>query len=165
MTIPEHAPRIAWSDFERMAPEVPVALRALGKAVDDSGLDKALTELLKLRVSQLNGCAYCIQFHLNIARRLGIAAPKLDLVAAWRDAGVFSARERAALAWAEALTGMAGAHVCDAVYAEVQHQFNAGEIAALTTAVATINAWNRIAGALQFAAPIPQACSSPGSKA
>ena len=162
MTIPEHAPRIAWSDFERMAPEVPAALRALGKAVDDSGLDKALTELLKLRVSQLNGCAYCIQFHLNIARRLGIAAPKLDLVAAWRDAGVFSARERAALAWAEALTGMMRAHVCDAVYAEVQRQFNAGEIAALTTAVAAINAWNRIAGALQFAPPIPQACSDAG---
>lgn len=162
MTISAHAPRIAWPDFERMVPEVPTALRALGKAVDDSGLDKALTELLKLRVSQLNGCAYCVQFHLDIARRLGVDAPKLDLVAAWRDAGVFSARERAALAWAEALTRMARAHVCDAVYTEVQHQFTIGEIAALTTAVATINAWNRIAGGLRFVSPIPQASSSVG---
>lgn len=156
MTPSEHTPRIAWADFERMVPDVPVALRAMGQAVDGTGLDKHLTELVKLRVSQRNGCAYCIQFHLNLARKLGVAQQKLDLVAAWQDAGLFSARERAALAWAEALTGMAQQHIADAIYADVRQQFNTDEMAALTTAVATINAWNRIAGALRFTPPTPQ---------
>lgn len=156
MTNSEHIPRIAWSDFEHMIPEVPAALRAMGQAVDGTGLDKHLTELVKLRVSQRNGCAYCIQFHLNLARKLGVAQRKLDLVAAWRDAGLFSARECAALAWAEALTGMAQQHITDAAYADARQQFSAAEMAALTTAVATINAWNRIAGALQFTPPTSQ---------
>ncbi|MHB1670297.1 carboxymuconolactone decarboxylase family protein [Thiomonas sp.] len=114
-------PRISWDAFEHNLPTAPAALRALGKTVDDSGLDKRLTELIKLRVSQINGCAYCIQYHLNQARRLGVPDHQLDLVAAWRDAGVFTARE----------------------------------CAALTTAIATINAWNRIAGTLRFTPPIP----------
>ncbi len=70
----------------------------------DSGLDKALTELIKIRASQINGCAFCVQFHLNLARKAGVPQTKLDLVAVWRDAGVFTAREMAALAWTEALT-------------------------------------------------------------
>ena len=155
MTRPDMTSRMTWSDFDGAAPAVPVALRALGQAVDDSGLDKALTELTKVRASQLNGCAYCIQFHLNVARRLGVAPAKLDLVAAWRDAGIYSARERAALAWTEALTLMAAHHVPDAVYADLQAQFSATEIAFLTASVAAINAWNRIAGALQFVPLVP----------
>lgn len=147
--------RSDWPSFEQAAPSVVAALRMLGKAVDDSGLDKQLTELLKLRASQLNGCAFCLQFHLNLARKLGLAQAKIDLVATWREAGVFSARERAALAWTEALTLMAQQHVADALYAEVQAEFSESEIAFLTTAVGAINAWNRIAGALQFSPPIP----------
>ena len=155
MTPPDHRPRISWNDFDRSAPAVTVALRALGQAVDDSGLDKSLTELIKLRASQINGCAYCIQYHLNLARRVGVVPAKLDLVAAWREAGIYGARERAALAWAEALTRMAGRHICDAVYTELQAQFSETEIAFLTSAIGAINAWNRIAGALQFAPPVP----------
>lgn len=155
MTPPDHRPRISWNDFDRSAPAVTVALRALGQAVDDSGLDKSLTELIKLRASQINGCAYCIQYHLNLARRVGVVPAKLDLVAAWREAGIYGARERAALAWAEALTRMAERHICDAVYTELQAQFSETEIAFLTSAIGTINAWNRIAGALQFAPPVP----------
>ena len=148
-----HAPRIDRSRYDRTAPAVVAALRALGKAIDDSGLDKSLTELIELRASQINGCAFCLQYHLNVARGLGVAPVKLDLVAAWREASVFSARERAALAWAEALTLMAGNTVSDAVYAELQEQFSEPEIAFLTAAVGAINVWNRIAGALHFAPP------------
>jgi AhpD family alkylhydroperoxidase len=156
MTITFHA-RSDYPDFERAAPAVVAALRQLSKAVDDSGLDKQLTELLKLRASQLNGCAFCLQFHLNLARKLGLAPVKIDLVATWRETGIFSARERAALAWTEALTLMAQQPVADAAYAALQAEFSGPEIAFLTTAVGAINAWNRIAGALQFAPPIPAA--------
>lgn len=148
--------RSDWLPFEQTAPDVVAALKMLGKAVDDSGLDKQLTELLKLRASQLNGCAFCLQFHLNLARKLGLASAKIDLLATWRDAGVFSARERAALAWTEALTSMAQMHVADALYVELQAAFSESEIAFLTAAVGAINAWNRIAGALQFSPPIPR---------
>lgn len=147
--------RSDWPSFEQAAPSVVAALGMLGKAVDDSGLDKQLTELLKLRASQLNGCAFCLQFHLNLARKIGLAQAKIDLVATWREAGVFSTRERAALAWTEALTLMAQQHVANAQYAEVQAAFTESEITFLTTAVGAINAWNRIAGALQFPPPIP----------
>jgi AhpD family alkylhydroperoxidase len=147
--------RSDWTLFERAAPDVIAALRALGKAVNDSGLDKSLTELLKIRASQLNGCAFCLQFHLNMARKLALSAPKIDLVATWRDAGIYSAQERAALAWTEALTLMAQQHVTDAAYADVKAVFSDVEIAYLTASVGAINAWNRIAGALQFAPPIP----------
>ncbi len=157
-----HAPRIDRSRYDRTAPAVVAALRALGKAVDDSGLDKSLTELVELRASQINGCAFCLQYHLNVARRLGVAPVKLDLVAAWREAGVFSARERAALAWAEALTLMSGNTVSDVVYAELQGQFSEPEIAFLTAAVGAINVWNRIAGALRFAPPPGFEPAAPG---
>ncbi|MDR3434318.1 MAG: carboxymuconolactone decarboxylase family protein [Rouxiella aceris] len=148
--------RSDWASFVQAAPGVVDALGMLGKAIDDSGLEKQLTELLKLRASQLNGCAFCLQFHLNLARKIGLEQAKIDLVATWRDAGVFSARERAALAWTETLTLMAQQQVTETQYAELQAAFTESEIAFLTSAVAAINAWNRIAGALQFSPPIPK---------
>ncbi|MES2402293.1 MAG: carboxymuconolactone decarboxylase family protein [Pseudomonadota bacterium] len=141
------------AEYNGYAAATSAALLALGKAVDDSGLEKTLTELVKLRVSQINGCAYCIQLHVNVARKLGVTAGKLDMMAAWREAGIFSEREMAALAWSEALTLMAGRGVPDVVYAEVSSQFKPGELAFLTAAVANINAWNRIAGSLYFTPP------------
>lgn len=144
-----------WTSFAQAAPEVVNALGALGKAVDDSGLDKKLTELIKLRASQLNGCAFCIQYHLNVARKAGLSSAKVDLVAAWRDAGIYSERERAALAWTEALTLMSQKHIPDAVYEEVRAAFTQEETLFLTSAIGAINAWNRIAGALQFSPPLP----------
>ena len=155
MTAPAHAPRISRADYDELAPAAVAALRALGKAVDDSGLEKPLTELIKVRASQINGCAFCIQYHLNVARKLGVAAPKLDLLAAWREAGVYTARERAALSWTEALTRMDRHSVSDATYAQVQERFTRSEIAFLTASVGAINAWNRIAGALHFEPPVP----------
>ncbi len=153
MQAAEHAPRMDGPEHYKLAPAANAALIALGKAVDDSGLEKTLTELVKLRVSQINGCAYCVQLHLNVARKLAVPAAKLDLMAAWQEAGVFTPREKAALRWAEALTLMAGRGVPDAAYEEVSSKFNRSELAFLTAAVANINAWNRIAGALYYTPP------------
>ncbi|MBN8945057.1 MAG: carboxymuconolactone decarboxylase family protein [Rhizobiales bacterium] len=145
------SPRIGYEAYGTIAPAVRAALTALGKAVDDSGLDKALTELLKLRASQINGCAFCIQYHLHLARKAGVPAVKLDLVAAWAEAGIYSPRETAALAWTEALTVNPGLGATDALYASVREQFSETELAFLTAAIANINAWNRIAASLRFA--------------
>lgn len=142
-------------DFSEMAPDAVAALRALGKAVDDSGLDKQLTELLKIRASQINGCAFCLQFHLNIARQAGIPPAKLDLVATWAEAGIYSARECVALAWTETLTRMGQQHMPADAYANLLAHFSPREAAYLTSAIGAINAWNRIAGGLRFAPPIP----------
>ncbi|WP_067710007.1 carboxymuconolactone decarboxylase family protein [Erwinia sp. ErVv1] len=90
-----------------------------------------------------------------MARKAGLASAKIDLVAAWRDAGIYSARERAALAWTEALTLMSQRHVPDSLYEDVQATFTHQETVFLTSAIGAINAWNRIAGALQFAPPVP----------
>jgi AhpD family alkylhydroperoxidase len=150
------APRITQQDFYKIAPAARDALIALGKAVDASGLPKDLTELLKLRISQMNGCAFCLNMHLGIARKLGVPAAKLDLVAAWRDADIYSPRERASLAWAEALTDFAHGDAMDAAYKALQQEFSQDEVAFLTAAIANINAWNRISVGLRFA-PIIEA--------
>jgi AhpD family alkylhydroperoxidase len=139
--------------YVAIAPGVVRALRALGAAVDEAGLDKALTELLKIRVSQINGCAFCLQYHLNLARKAGVAPARLDLVAVWPEAPLFSTRERAALAWAEALTRMGESHVPESLHAALEPHFTRVDIAHLTAAIGAINAWNRIAGGLRFPPP------------
>ena len=147
-------PRLEREDFYKIAPAARDALIDLGKAVDASGLDKELTELLKLRISQINGCAFCLQMHLAIGRKLGVAPRKLDLLSAWEDADCFSPRERAALAWAEALTEFAHGAVMDGAFAILQQEFSQKEIVFLTAAIANINAWNRISVGLRFR-PLP----------
>jgi AhpD family alkylhydroperoxidase len=147
-------PRLEREDFYRIAPAARDALIDLGKAVGASGLDKELAELVKLRVSQINGCAFCLQMHLDIARKLGTAARKLDLLSAWADADCFTPRERAALAWAEVLTEFAHGAAMDEAFANLQQEFSQKEIAFLTAAIANINAWNRISVGLRFA-PLP----------
>jgi len=145
-------PHIPFEEFAKTPAYA--ALGALSESVDKSSLDKTLTELVKLRASQINGCAFCIQYHLNVARRLGVPAEKLDLVAAWREAGVFSAREMAALAWTETLTAISKEAASDAAYAALRAQFSEAEAMHLSVAIGTINQWNRIAVALRFAPPI-----------
>ena len=148
--------RKEFEDFNQVAPAARAALSALSKAVDDSGLEKALTELIKIRASQINGCTFCVQFHLNAARKAAVSQTKLDLVAVWRDAGIFSAREMAALEWTEALTHLTPAGISDHAYSSAGKEFTESELAFLTSAIASINAWNRIAMAYQFSPPIPQ---------
>lgn len=154
--MPRGHARTDYQTFTALAPAAYGALTTLGKTVDDAGLDKGLTELVKLRVSQINGCAFCVQHHLNVARRIGVAAVKLDLVAAWRDAGVFSDREAVALAWAEHLTNLPADDAGDHVYAAVREQFSEAETVFLTLAIGTINAWNRLGVGLRFPPPIPR---------
>ncbi|MCJ2094586.1 carboxymuconolactone decarboxylase family protein [Methylobacterium sp. J-072] len=140
----------SYDTFQRSVPAAQAALLALGKAVDEAGLDKRLSEIVKIRVSQINGCAFCVGFHLDTARRLGIADPILDGIAVWRDHSGFSARERAALAWAEQLTRMADGAAPSQSTEPPRALFSQDETLLLTVAIATINAWNRIAGGLHF---------------
>ena len=137
--------RLELSQFKEIAPHAYAGLITLGEAAANAGLDKGLLELIKIRASQINGCAYCLQHHITLARKLGVPSVKLDLVAAWRDAGVFSPRECAALGWTESLTRLDGGEVPDAAYSAVRAEFSLEETAFLTSAVAVINAWNRIA--------------------
>jgi AhpD family alkylhydroperoxidase len=148
--------RIAYETFQKTAPGAQAALLAMGKSTEESGLDKSIVELAKLRVSQINNCAFCLQIHLNVSRRLGVPQDKLDLVATWHEAGIFSEKECAALAWAETLTRLADRSVPDAAYDAVRKHFSEDEAIALSVAIANINAWNRLGAAFRFAPPIPK---------
>jgi len=114
-----------------------------------SGLEIPLLHLIKLRASQINGCAYCIDMHWKDLRAIGENEQRLYGLDAWRESPYYSERERAALAWTEAVTLVASTQVPDAVYEEARRQFNEKEITDLTLAVATINAWNRLAISLR----------------
>ena len=144
----------AYENFAASQKDVVAALRQMSSAATAQGLEKDLVELVKIRASQINGCAFCLQFHLKLARQLGVEERKLGLVAAWRDSGAFSARETAALDYAERLTQLANNHLAPQDRPVAGDVFSAGEIEHLTIAIATINAWNRIAAALHFA-PAP----------
>jgi|SRR5580698_3419896 AhpD family alkylhydroperoxidase len=152
----EPTPRIGWQEFQSITPDAYAALTKLSMAIGASGLDLGLVEMVKLRASQINGCAFCTQYHLNAARKHGIPAEKLDLLVVWRESGIFTSREQAALAWTEKLTLIAGNHVSDDDYAAVCAEFSTAEVAWLTTAIGLINTWNRIAGPLRFPPPIPK---------
>jgi len=147
-------PRLTYDAFARIAPATPQALIAMGRQADESGIDKQIVELVKLRVSQLNKCAFCLQIHLNVARKLGVPQEKLDLVATWEEAGIFSERECAALAWAETLTRVVGQSISNDAYGSVRRHFSEEEVAFLSVSIATINAWNRLGAAFRFAPPI-----------
>jgi AhpD family alkylhydroperoxidase len=147
--------RIDYKVFQGIIPEMGTGMAAISHALRKSGIEAELIELLKIRASQLNGCAFCVQYHLNDARKLNIPAAKLDLLATWREAGVYSEREAAALDWAEQVTLIANHHIDDEAFARVSEHFSEREVAFLTTAIGQINFWNRVAAPLRFAPPIP----------
>ena len=149
-------PRMTSKEFQGYAGAAHNAISALSQAVANSSLDPELQQLVKIRASQINGCAFCTQLHINESRHMGIAAPKLDLIAVWREAGVFSEREKAALAWTELLTRLSEQHVSDEDYAAVSVHFAPAELAWLSASIAVINTWNRIAAPFQYAPPIPR---------
>jgi AhpD family alkylhydroperoxidase len=138
-------------EFGKASPEAYQAMLAVSKFTNECGLEHSLLELVKTRASQINGCAFCIQMHTRDARRLGETEERLHLLAAWRETPVYTPRERAALAWTEALTLVTEGHAPDEVYAQVRAQFSDSEIAKLTLAIGVINSWNRIAVGLRFA--------------
>jgi AhpD family alkylhydroperoxidase len=132
-------------DYIKASPATFKAVYALQNAVNNCGLDHQLMELVKMRASQINGCAFCLAMHARDARKLGMSDEKLHLLPAWREApALYSERERAVLAWTEALTLVTEGHAPDEVYREVRAQFSDKEIADLTAAIATINVWNRL---------------------
>jgi AhpD family alkylhydroperoxidase len=144
--------RKEYRDFQALAPDAYDIVLALGKVAAKAGLDKQLLELIKLRASQINGCAFCVQFHILQGESLGLSADKLNLVVVWREAPQFSARERAALAWTEALT-LISEGVSDEVYAQARAEFNEQELTYLTSAIASINTWNRFGAAFRWTPP------------
>jgi AhpD family alkylhydroperoxidase len=131
-------------DLTKVSPDGYKAMLSVHAYVQNSGLSLGLLELVKMRVSQINGCAFCIAMHVPLARKHGVGEDQLHLLAAWREAPIYSPKERAALAWAEALTRLAAGDVSDAVYAETRQHFSDKEVADLSFAVAEINAWNRL---------------------
>ncbi|RIK49752.1 MAG: carboxymuconolactone decarboxylase [Chloroflexi bacterium] len=136
------APRLKYAEA---APGAVEAMSGLETYVRRSGLEHSLIELVKLRASQINGCAYCIDMHTKDARAAGETEQRLYALSAWEETPFYSARERAALAWAEAVTRVADGHVPDAVYEQARAQFGEKELVDLTMAVIAINGWNRLA--------------------
>jgi AhpD family alkylhydroperoxidase len=132
-------------DFTKVNPAAYQAVAALQNYVDKSGLDAKLRELIKIRTSQINGCAFCLAMHTRNARKIGETDERMHLLDAWREAPVFTEKERAALAWTEALTLVSRTHAPDDIYDIVRRQFSEKEIVDLTAAIAAINTWNRFA--------------------
>jgi AhpD family alkylhydroperoxidase len=132
-------------DFYRASPEAIKALMALEGATAKLGLDPGLLELVKLRASQINGCAYCVDMHATELRRLGESERRLAALSVWRETPFFTPRERAALAWTEALTLLPQTRAPDADYALLREAFSEREMVDLTLAIGTINTWNRLA--------------------
>jgi len=147
-----HTARLEWRDFQELAPDANAALLTLSQAAAHHGFDKKTLELVKLRISQINACSFCVAWHVSAAARLGVPPEKLHTLPVWRGMSAFDERERAALAWAEAVTAIADG-VPDEVYAQVRAVFSDRELALLTSAVVATNAWNRLCGAYRFTPP------------
>jgi AhpD family alkylhydroperoxidase len=128
----------------RVSPDAYKAMLGLQSYVDTTSLEKSLRELVNIRASQINSCAFCLHMHLRDARKVGETQERLDLIGAWREAPVFTERERAALAWTEAVTMVADTHVPDDVYEAARTEFSEQELVDLTMAVVAINGWNRL---------------------
>jgi AhpD family alkylhydroperoxidase len=141
-------------DYTKAAPDAYQAVLALEQFVSrQSGLEPRLIHLLKLRASQINGCAYCVDMHVKHARQDGLSEQWLSLVCVWREASVFDARERAVLGWTEALTNISTTGAPDADYEELGAHFSEEEVVKLSVAIGTINVWNRLA--VGFRSPHP----------
>jgi AhpD family alkylhydroperoxidase len=131
-------------DHAKVSPKAVQAMFPLVQYVKGSGLDHRLLELVKMRTSQLNGCAYCIDMHAKDARAAGETEQRLYLLDAWREAPLYTDRERAALEWTEAVTLVADGHVPDELYARAREHFSEEELVNLTLAVITTNGFNRL---------------------
>src|SRR5271154_2310775 len=132
-------------NYTKAAPGAYHAMLGLEKYLQECGLEQPLLHLIKLRASQVNGCAYCLDMHWKDLRAIGEKEQRMYSLDAWRECPYYTERERAALAWTEAVTLITVGHVPDALYEEVRAHFSEKEICDLTLAVATINAWNRLA--------------------
>jgi AhpD family alkylhydroperoxidase len=141
-------------NYYQAAPDTIKALVALEEQIQASGLEKSLIELVKTRASQINGCAFCINMHTQDARKQGETEQRLYLLNAWHESPLYTDRERAALAWTEALTLIAETHAPDDLYEGVRAQFSEAETVNLTMLIGAINAWNRLAIAFRAVHPV-----------
>ena len=141
-------------NFYQAAPESIKALTAVETQIQSSGLEQSLIELVRTRASQINGCAFCINMHTLDARKHGETEQRLDLLNAWREAPPYTDRERAALAWTEAVTLISETHAPDDAYEELRKHFSEAEAVNLTMLIGTINAWNRLAIAFRAVPPV-----------
>ena len=140
-------------DFNRhISSKLGQAMLALSAASQATGLERSLVELVRMRASQINHCAYCIDMHTKDARASGETEQRLYALSAWRETPFYSERERAALEWTEAVTLVGETHVPDDIFARVQQHFDESELVALTFAVVVINSWNRLA--VSFRVPV-----------
>ncbi|MDQ0470691.1 carboxymuconolactone decarboxylase family protein [Labrys wisconsinensis] len=140
-----------------VAPDAFKAMLGLETYVRGCGLEPSLIHLVKMRASQINGCAYCVDMHSKEARKDGESEQRLYLLSAWRESPLYSDRERAALAWTEALTLIAQTHAPDEVYDEARRHFTEAETVRLSVLVVTINGWNRLAIASRSVHPVETA--------
>jgi AhpD family alkylhydroperoxidase len=138
-------------DYTKVAPEVYRSMLGLEKTINHSGLEDVLLDLIRLRVSQINGCAYCIDMHAKDLRARGESEQRIYLLNAWRESPFYTERERIALDWAETLTQVTEKHISDEIYEQARQQFTEAELANLTLAVVSINGWNRLNIAFQVA--------------
>ena len=147
-------------NFYQAAPDTIKALVGVEDQIKASGLELSLIELLKTRASQINGCAFCINMHTADARKNGETEQRLYLLDAWQESTLYSARERAALAWTEVVTRIAETHAPDADYEAMRAQFSETEAVNLTTLIGAINAWNRIAIGFRAIHPVKKAAAA-----
>lgn len=133
-------------------PQLYDALMSLNGAIAEAKIESRLIHLIKIRVSQINGCAFCVSMHVKEAIDDGVTEKQLHLLSVWRESSAFSARDKSALAWAETLTLLAGSGVPDADFDAARSEFSETEMAALTVAVGTMNLWNRIGVGAQMPA-------------
>lgn len=138
----------------KLAPDAVKAMMALEGALAKSGLERSLMDLMKLRASQINGCAFCIHMHATHLREAGESEMRLYMLNAWRESTLYSERERAALAWTESLTRLAETGAPDADYALVKAQFSEAEQVTLTLLIGAINVWNRLQVGFRAAHPV-----------
>ncbi len=143
-------PRIHIGNY--MASGLARAMLALQKEVEASGIEHTTLELMKIRASQINGCAYCIDMHTKDARAMGETEQRIYALNAWRETGFFTDRERAALEWTETVTRIGDTHVPDEVFERVRQHFSEAELVALTFALVAINGWNRLATSFRMPA-------------
>jgi len=144
------------NDHSKLAPEAMKAMMALEASIAKSGLEESLRHLVKLRASQINGCAFCIHMHTTEARKHGDSEMRLYMLTAWRESTLYSDRERAALAWTEALTLVAQTGAPDTDYDLVKAQFSEAEQVQLTFLIGAINVWNRLQVGFRAAHPVSE---------
>ena len=142
-------------NFVKAAPDAYKAAAAFDSyIIKESGLEPRLIHLIKLRASQINGCAYCIDMHVKEARHSGLSEQWIHLICAWRESPIYDARERAVLAWTEALTNLAQTGAPDADFEPLKEHFDEAEITKITMAIGVINVWNRVAVGFRSQHPV-----------